>query len=178
MLSTTALAGIAVAAPGAGGVTPGPCTSNRLSAHPDQADRFIQCSNNVAYIMDCPEGLDFSPQQQVCDWPSSAGSAPDGLKVTAVRAGLRLLPLQVTGLAARAEYDGTVYAGTVRFTTAGGALLCEAATDITGTARCDSKPGLLAPVGSLLLGYRAEFTPGPAATGVLPRTGSGTVSAL
>ncbi|XP_066143521.1 mucin-2-like isoform X2 [Euwallacea fornicatus] len=39
----------------------------------DDCTKFWQCSNGVAHEHDCPAGLHFNPQLNVCDWPEQAG---------------------------------------------------------------------------------------------------------
>ncbi|MFG2139316.1 chitin binding peritrophin-A domain-containing protein [Streptomyces sp. NPDC048650] len=48
------------------------CSTDKLMPYPGHADKFIQCSNGVPYVMPCPEGLEFNYPEQVCDWPSPA----------------------------------------------------------------------------------------------------------
>ncbi|MDH6129221.1 carbohydrate-binding module family 14 protein [Kitasatospora sp. GP82] len=156
----------------------GTCSSpdGVVSAHPDGWQLYMACEQGLAYVQSCPSGLDFNPYGQYCDWPASAGTPPTGAVVQAGPAVLSLLPLQVKGLSAKATYGGATFFGTARFTTAAGDLLCEANTDASGVARCDSAPGLTAPVNSLLQGYQATFT--ATEPTILPRTGTGTVNAL
>lgn len=38
----------------------------------EECSQFIHCSNGIAYLKDCPDGLNFNAQTLVCDWPESA----------------------------------------------------------------------------------------------------------
>ncbi|RZC39266.1 CBM 14 domain containing protein, partial [Asbolus verrucosus] len=40
---------------------------------PTDCSRFYECSNGVAYLFDCPAGLDFDPKLNVCNYPEQAG---------------------------------------------------------------------------------------------------------
>jgi len=41
-------------------------------AHPSRCDAFCQCSNGTPHHMDCPSGLHFNTELNVCDWPQAA----------------------------------------------------------------------------------------------------------
>jgi hypothetical protein len=41
--------------------------------HPSDCHWFFQCSNGVAYCMECPADLHWNRKLNVCDWPYSAG---------------------------------------------------------------------------------------------------------
>jgi len=43
-------------------------------AHAD-CGKFYMCSSGHAYVHNCPPGLHFNAQLQLCDWPASAGCA-------------------------------------------------------------------------------------------------------
>ncbi|WP_394336026.1 carbohydrate-binding module family 14 protein [Flavobacterium sharifuzzamanii] len=47
---------------------------------PDEEDctSFYQCSNGVAVKTSCPGGLEFNPDQLVCDFPELAGCNGEG----------------------------------------------------------------------------------------------------
>lgn len=38
---------------------------------PTSCNRFYQCSNGTPYLFDCPSGLVFNPNMNVCDYPTS-----------------------------------------------------------------------------------------------------------
>ncbi|MFH9757289.1 chitin binding peritrophin-A domain-containing protein [Streptomyces griseus] len=47
-------------------------TGDDYYVHPDHCSKFIQCTNGVAHVMDCPEGMNFNPNVRpgpVCDLP-------------------------------------------------------------------------------------------------------------
>ncbi|MEU8764734.1 carbohydrate-binding module family 14 protein [Streptomyces sp. NPDC048659] len=176
-VSGTAWSAPASASSAEAGNSVGVCVAGTgLFAHPDEPHLFVHCEGSAPYIKECPPGMEFNRSLTTCDWPDSADADPTGVVVTARPASLSLLPLQVKNLSAKAQYDDVIYAGTFRFTTTSGTVLCTATTDAEGVATCDSKPGLLAPAASLLLGYKAEFTPNTST--VKPRTGTGAVNPL
>ena len=37
----------------------------------EECSQFIHCSNGIAYLKDCPDGLHFNAQILVCDWPEN-----------------------------------------------------------------------------------------------------------
>jgi hypothetical protein len=39
--------------------------------HPTRRDAFCECSNGTPYHHDCPAGLVFNPEINVCDWPQN-----------------------------------------------------------------------------------------------------------
>ncbi|KAJ3659894.1 hypothetical protein Zmor_011556 [Zophobas morio] len=39
----------------------------------DDCTKFYECSNGEPYLFDCPAGLHFNPDKNVCDWPQDAG---------------------------------------------------------------------------------------------------------
>nr|CAD7198465.1 unnamed protein product [Timema douglasi] len=42
-------------------------------AHPNDCSLFYKCDNGQPRLQECPQGLNFNPTLQVCDWPWSAG---------------------------------------------------------------------------------------------------------
>nr|CAD7410313.1 unnamed protein product [Timema poppensis] len=42
-------------------------------AHPNDCSLFYKCDNGQPRLQECPQGLNFNPVLQVCDWPWSAG---------------------------------------------------------------------------------------------------------
>lgn len=53
---------------------PRACATDKLLPYPGHADKFIQCSNGIPYVMNCPEGLEFNYALQICDWPENVGA--------------------------------------------------------------------------------------------------------
>ena len=43
---------------------------------PGDCSSFYSCSNGVAILMHCPDGLHFNAELDVCDWPQDAGCEP------------------------------------------------------------------------------------------------------
>ena len=43
--------------------------SNGVYGHPRVCEKFISCSNNMIYEMDCPANLQFNRDTKNCDWP-------------------------------------------------------------------------------------------------------------
>ncbi|XP_057655102.1 mucin-22-like isoform X2 [Diorhabda carinulata] len=48
--------------------------------------KFCQCSNGVAYEHDCPAGLHFNSELNVCDWPEDAGCESSSTNTTTTEA--------------------------------------------------------------------------------------------
>ncbi|MEV0364726.1 carbohydrate-binding module family 14 protein [Nocardia fusca] len=48
-----------------------------LFPHPTDVTRYVECSNNVAVVRSCPNGLNWNRNGQYCDWPASAGAVAD-----------------------------------------------------------------------------------------------------
>ncbi|GAB6023818.1 Chitinase 2 [Chamberlinius hualienensis] len=49
------------------------CTNAGLFPHPFDCTKFIQCSEDlISHLMNCPAGLHFSQNNQICDWPDLA----------------------------------------------------------------------------------------------------------
>lgn len=45
-----------------------------LFPYPGDMTRYVQCSNNVPTVQRCPDGPNWNPTGQYCDWPASAGA--------------------------------------------------------------------------------------------------------
>ncbi|WP_295390215.1 carbohydrate-binding module family 14 protein [uncultured Thiodictyon sp.] len=53
-----------------------PATNGEFSLHlpnPDSCTSFCKCDWGVAHYFECPAGLEFNAELQVCDWPDNAG---------------------------------------------------------------------------------------------------------
>jgi hypothetical protein len=62
-----------------------------LFPYPGDATKYVECSNNVATVHTCPNGLNWNRNGQYCDWPAAAGAVADryrsgkAVDLTAVR---------------------------------------------------------------------------------------------
>jgi len=46
------------------------CNENeRYIAHPFDCTKFFHCSNGISHLQECPSGLYFNPELNVCDYP-------------------------------------------------------------------------------------------------------------
>jgi hypothetical protein len=45
-----------------------------LFPHPTDVTKYVECSNNVATVHTCPNGLNWNRNGQYCDWPADAGA--------------------------------------------------------------------------------------------------------
>ncbi|MGY5283475.1 carbohydrate-binding module family 14 protein [Nocardia gipuzkoensis] len=48
-----------------------------LFPYPGDVTKYVQCSNNVATVHRCPDGLNWNKTGQYCDWPASAGAVAE-----------------------------------------------------------------------------------------------------
>ncbi|XP_075162095.1 putative chitinase 10 [Haematobia irritans] len=44
--------------------------NNRTLVHPWDCNKFIYCINKKTLVMNCPQGLHFSPKKMRCEWPA------------------------------------------------------------------------------------------------------------
>lgn len=72
-LTATAMGTLPVTAVYAASVECPPNNDEYVSLpNPDDCGSFYKCDDGVPFYYDCPAGLHFSPELQVCDWPESA----------------------------------------------------------------------------------------------------------
>lgn len=44
------------------------CSNDGLFANPDDKHSFYQCIHGIPYLMQCPAGLIWFQEKQICDW--------------------------------------------------------------------------------------------------------------
>ncbi|KAK0406781.1 hypothetical protein QR680_018801 [Steinernema hermaphroditum] len=49
------------------------CEADGFYPDPKSCEAFYRCVNGVPYHFDCPDGLQFNPSNETCDWPETAG---------------------------------------------------------------------------------------------------------
>ncbi|XP_061191108.1 endochitinase-like [Saccostrea echinata] len=56
-------------------VTTVTCTGQHgvMYPHPDDCTKYIECVHSLVYTRDCPGGLHFNDNLNVCDYPAAAG---------------------------------------------------------------------------------------------------------
>ena len=47
--------------------------------HPTDCSLYYQCNGDLPILMDCPDGLYFDPQLNVCNWPDQVDCQNKGL---------------------------------------------------------------------------------------------------
>lgn len=47
-----------------------PLGTTVLLPNPEDCSSYFSCSNGVAILLRCPDGLHFNPELDVCDWPN------------------------------------------------------------------------------------------------------------
>ena len=47
--------------------------------HPTNCSLYYQCNGDLPILMDCPDGLYFDPQLNVCNWPDQVDCQIQGL---------------------------------------------------------------------------------------------------
>ncbi|XP_029051176.1 peritrophin-1-like [Osmia bicornis bicornis] len=53
-----------------------------LLPNPDSCKTFYLCNDGIPYLMQCPDGLDFNPEERVCDLPEQANCISSGVITT------------------------------------------------------------------------------------------------